>query len=633
VKRSLLAAGLLLAARAALVAAQVVDTTRADSLARDTTDYTAQFLKAQQDARRLIPVAPRIGAGALLPLGTRFVFNRDSIAWHNAETVSDLLTKVPGVFLLRGGWVGRPELPTYHGRGATSVDYVVDGVPYYPMGQDSVSVDPSMLPMGFLDRVEIERLPGHLRVYLFTHRHDRSVPYSRIGIASGDLSIARYQGALEKRSSRGIGFAAAFDHLSVPAQQGVSGDYSNTQARLRLEYVPSARFAAELQYLLSSPDREPVLGDPAPRDTLSRARHGSRGDLTARVFLARRADGLGPRLDLIASRTNWVDEIEKDSTQAVINGLEVDGVLVSADTVFVTRRHQRALSQVGALLAYRLPAASLEGSVFYRSAWTPLEVRARGGVAPSRWLTASLEGVYSRHDGGRNSEWLTARAGVALPFGLSAGAVYRRGSEVSLPAILTDPAQKLDDRSLLATWRRGFAEIEATYSSTAGYRPTGFAQYPHLTTIAPSGRTQWISVNARIAPRQWLILDGWYSTPQGTRPEGQPPTHSVINGTIQSKFLPTFKSGIFNLKLQFSVENWGTGVLARDTAGTAIVLKGATHMRYYIGLQIGAFQAYYNRYNVAGARLPYVPDSNPSRGGLGPPRFASTFGVRWEFSN
>lgn len=631
--RSLLAAGLLLAARAALVGAQVVDTTRADSLARDTTDYTAQFLKAQQDARRLIPVAPRIGAGELLPFRTRVVFDRDSILWHNAETVSDLLNKLAGVFILRGGWAGRPELPTFQARGATSVDYVLDGVPFLPIGQDSLMVDPSILPMSFLARVEIERLPGHLKVYLFTHRHDRTVPYSRIGIASGDLQIARYQGTLEKRSSKGFGFAVAFDHLSVPAQQGVSGDYSNTQARLRLDYVPSARLAAEIQYLLSSPDREAVFPEESPQDTLSRARHGSRKDLSARIFLARRADGLGPRLDLIASRTNWIDEIEKDSTRTIVNQLEYNGVLVKAETVFVTSRHRRGVTQLGAMLGYRLPAASLDGSMFYRSSWTPLDVQARGGIAPSRWLTASLEGVYRRHDEGRSSEWLAARAGITLPMGFSASGVWRRGSEVALPSITADQAQDLDDRSIMAAWQGGFAEVEASYSSNAGYRPAPFAQYPHLASIGPSGRTNWITVNARIAPRQWLVLDGWYSTPQGTRPEGQPPTQSVINGTIQSKFLPTFKSGIFNVKLQFSMENWGTGIIARDQDDSPITLKGATHIRSYIGLQIGAFMAYYNRYNVQGTRLPYVPDSNPAGAGLGPPAFASTFGVRWEFSN
>lgn len=630
---SLLAAGLFIAARASLLGAQVVDTTRADSLARDTTDYTALFLKAQQDAKRLIPVLPRVGAGTLLPFRTRVIFDRDTILWHNAETVSDVLTKIPGVFLLRGGWAGRPELPAYQARGSTSVEYVLDGIPYLPIGQDSTMLDPTLLPLSFLDRIEVEKLPGLLRVLLFTHRHDRSVPYSRIGIASGDLQIARYQGELQKSSATGIQFTAAFDHFSVPAQPSVSGDYSNTQGWLRLGYVPSARFGAEIQYFLNAPNREAVLAESGAKDTLSRARRGSRKDVQGRIFLARRADGLGPRLDLLVSHTGWVDELQKDSTQAVVNGVEFNGDLIAQDTIFVKTRHRRSFTQAGAVLGYRLPAASLDGSIFYRSTWTPLEARARGGVMPTRWLTGSLEGAYLRHEGNRNSTWVTARAGVTLPYGFSASGVLRRGSAVALPSIRTDSAQDLDDRSLTAGIRWGFGEIEASYSSNAGYRPASYPQYAQLASIGPSGRTEWISVNARIAPRQWLVFDGWYSTPRGTRPEGQPPTHSILNATIQSKFLPTFRSGIFNLKLQFTVESWGTGILARDTAGVPITLRGATQMRYYIGLQIGAFQAYYDRYNVAGARLPYVPDAKPGRAGLGPPRFASTFGVRWEFSN
>ena len=43
--RAIAALALLLVARPA--AAQVIDTTRADSLARDTTDWTAEFLRGQ----------------------------------------------------------------------------------------------------------------------------------------------------------------------------------------------------------------------------------------------------------------------------------------------------------------------------------------------------------------------------------------------------------------------------------------------------------------------------------------------------------------------------------------------------------------------------------------------------------
>jgi hypothetical protein len=629
VTHRLLTAAFLLAAGISPLAAQVADTTRADSLARDTTDYTAQFLKAQQDARRLIPVPPRIGAGTLLPAATRVVLGHDSILWHNAETVSDVLTKVPGVFLLRGGWAGRPELPAYQARGASSVEYVLDGIPYLPMGQDSLQVDPSLLPLSFIDRIEIERLPGLLRVLLFTHRHDRSVPHSRIGIASGDLEIARYQGVLEQRNALGLGFTAAFDHFSVPAQPSVSGDYRNTQGLVRLDYIPSDRFGAVFQYLRNSPEREAVVSSETPVDTLSLARAGTRTDISGRVFLARGgASGLGPRLDLVVARTGWADEIEKDSTRILTDSLDDSGNVVKTDTTYAIEDHRRSVTQAGVIAGYRLPAASLEGSAFWRSTWTPLEIRLRAGLAPSSWLTASVDAVYLRHDLGRVNSWITGRAGVVFPMGFSVSAVWRKGYGLSFPALRTDLPHDLDDRSLIGGWRSRRAEVEVSYTSNIGFRPRGYAQYPELAAISPSQRTNWITVNARIAPLQWVILDGWYSSPQGTRPEGQPPTHSIINATVQSKFLPTFKSGIFNLKLQATMENWGTGVLAHNADGDPVTLRGSTQMRAYIGLQIGAFTAYYDRYNLLGARddLGYVPR-------LGVPGFASTFGVRWEFLN
>ena len=208
----------------------------------------------------------------------------------------------------------------------------------------------------------------------------------------------------------------------------------------------------------------------------------------------------------------------------------------------------------------------------------------------------------------------------------SASGVWRKGREVAAPAILSDSAQDLDDRSVTAGWHFGFGEIEGSYSWNAGFQPIGYDQFPGIPRIAPSGRTEWASINARIAPRQWLVLDGWYSTPQGRRPEGQPPTHSIVNATIQSKFLPTFRSGIFNLKLQISMEGWSPAALGRDSTGAAVTIKGATFFRGYIGLQIGSFTAYYDRYNLGGTRLDWIP-------GMRPPAYASTFAVRWEFLN
>lgn len=633
-RRVLALAALVAAGGAVSLPAQVADTTRADSTARDTTDYTGLYLKAQQDAHRLVPVPPRPGAAALLPAGTRLIIDRDSILWHNAETVSDLLAKVPGVFLLRGGWTGRPELPAYQARGASSVEYVLDGIPYLPIGQDSVMVDPSLLPLSFMDRVEVERLPGQLRVFLFTRQNDRVAPFSRIGIATGDLQYARYQGVLQKRSVRGIGLTGGFDHLTVPAQPSTPGDYSNTQGWIRLDYLPRPGRGAALQLLTNAPDRQVVLSGGSTGDTVSRARHGGRRDLTGSAFWARKPEGLGPRFDVFLSRTAWTDHIEKDTSVVIVTrdttvrtqrGTDSTYAL-PPDTTRIPRDHTRSFTQAGAAFAWRRPDASFEANLTYRTTWTPVDVRVRAGLAPNRRVSASLEGAYLTHNGSRSSNWLTARAGIRLPRGFVALGQWRRGRAVTLPAILADTAVTLDDRSVALSWHASFAEAEVTYAWDGAFAPSTWAQYPGLAALGTSNRTEWVTVNARVAPRQWMVLDGWYSTPQGARPEGQPPTHSIINGTIQSKFLPTFTSGIFNLKLQISMENWSTGTFGRDRAGLPVILKGATYLRGYIAFQIGAFTAYFDRYNAGGTGLAYVP-------GLPIPKYAQTFGVRWEFAN
>ena len=629
--RTCVAAVFWLAALTIRLNAQVVDTTRADSVRRaDTTDYTALFLKSQADAKQLIPAAPRIGAATLLPFRTRVVIDRDSIIWHGAETVSDLLTRVPGVYLLRGGWAGRPELPAYQAHGAAAVSYMLDGMPLFPLGQDSLMIDPSVLPLSFIDRIEIDRLPGQLVVWLFTRHNDRNAPYSRIGIASGDLHIGRYQGQLEKRSAKGPGVTLAFDRLEVPVAKGATGQYTNTQAWIRLDYVRSTHAGAELQFFRSGPDRDSIMGTTG---VLSETRRGSRVDLIARTYYAPGSNGLGPRIDLLASRSSYSDDVEKDTTRTFKDRLapaapDDPGTVIGQDTILHIDKHHRGISQLGAIASYRLPLASFDGSFFWRSTWTPLEARLRGGVSPLSRITLSVEGVYQHHDAARTSSWVTARGGLALPLGFAANAEWRKGKAVDLPAILDDQSQSVDDRSVSLAWRGRLADLEGRFTTNAGFQPAGYAQYPALARIAPTARTDWLTLSGRISPRQWLSLNGWYNTPRSGHPEGQPPKHLLVNATIQSKFLPTYKSGIFNLKMQVSLEHWAAGVLgeANDSVATKLILPAATFFRAYLGLQVGSFTAYWDLYNMRGSDKFYVP-------GLPVEKFGQTFGVRWEFAN
>jgi hypothetical protein len=594
------------------VLGQVPDSARTDSTARDSTDYSELFLKTQEESRVRVRTVPRFGSPALLPALTRMVFDRDTIDWHNAETLSDLLTKIPGVYLWRGGWIGRPEPIDYQARGAASVEYFLDGFPFMALGPDSLAIDPSLFPLSFLSRVEVERLPGLLRIHLFSRRHDRLTPRTRVAVSSGDFDIARYQGSLEKRFSKGIGYAVAAEHLAVPLSRDQQGSYRNTAMWLQTSYVPSNRLSIMAQYFRNGPDREDVLSAGSPPDTLSQGLHGSRSDFQASVLYSPKGLPLGPHLGLFAGASAW----REDST---------DLSLGSALHTHV-RYVDQSLWQFGGTAGIRSRSASFDARVWHRSRWIPLEAKGSAAFAPASGLSATVEGTYGRYDGGRTAHSITARAGLQLPLQLRVAAIGRTGTFVDYPTIPTVPTRTGNELGLIAGFDRRRLALEAGYWHTDAFAPRSFPLYHMIAGMAPIPDANWLTVSGRIAPRQWFILDGWYSSPAGDRPEGQPPTHSIVNATIQSKFLRTFRSGIFGLKLQATMESWGTGVLGRDVDDNPITLKGATFFRGLIALQIGDFLAYYDRTNLRASRLGYVP-------GLSLLRLPSTFGVRWEFSN
>ena len=136
-----------------------------------------------------------------------------------------------------------------------------------------------------------------------------------------------------------------------------------------------------------------------------------------------------------------------------------------------------------------------------------------------------------------------------------------------------------------------------------------------------------MTVHARLTPLNWLTFETRYQNPlAGVIPDGTPPTHFLSTGTIRSHFLHNFPSGIFDLKLQAVVENWGAGIGGRDAQGAAIALPAATFFRSIIQFQIGPFIAYYDRINLGANRTGYVPKYQI-------PVAGTTFGIRWEFYN
>lgn len=591
----------------ALLGAPAVQAQFPPTTGADTSDVTARFLEADAETRRVITPLARPGADAILPPLSRVIFTRDSIEWANVSTVGDLLQQVPGLYLLRAGWIGQAAVPTFRGQGTRSVEYFLDGVPYLSIGADSTSVDPSMLPLSFYHRIEVERLPGMLRVHLFTRRHDRLAARTRVAITSGDLDVSRYQGSLERRFESGFGFSAAFDFLGVASlARPNENDYQNTNAVLQASWVPNPRRGLSVQYALSGPRRLAILGGGAtPPDTLARGHDESRRDLQARFYLRQRTDGLGGGIDLVATRTSWGMESKVDTIPDA----------------------ERRISQIGLIAGYRTPIASLTASGWRRSDWTPLDVTVAGAASPVDIVTGSLEFGYRRHELDRTSRWVMARAGVTMPLGFVASGTLRNGSMVEYPMVESDTAREVRERSATLGWETKMLGLEVGYAKTSAPTPAPYWTYPQLGIVGHTGDAEWRTARVRLTPRNWVTLDGWYSEPLGgATVDGQPPSHSMITGAIRSKFMRVFPSGFFELKLAMSVESFGTGTIGRTAEGEPITLRGATFARAQLQLQFGEFTAYLDRQNTLDSGAGWVP-------GIPALRAANAFGIRWVFWN
>ncbi|MGH7674837.1 MAG: hypothetical protein ACREMV_06140, partial [Gemmatimonadales bacterium] len=283
--------GLLLgAALGVRIAAAQADTTARDTTARDT-------------AVTIRPVLPAALPAGPLPPGTRYRFTPDSVLLSGSYTLSDLLTRIPGVYVARGGFYGQAEPVLLAGRGAVALEVYWDGVPYLPLGRDSIYLDPARISLAPLETIDVVVLPSLLRVYLVTARHASSEPFTAVHVVTGQqLDFARYQGAFAQRWRSGIGLALLADLNALDGQaQGSTAGFTGVDIWLGAEYVPGPRFGVSYQVSSSDWTRDERAG-------LVDKRKSHRVDHTVRAFLARRADGLGPRLELSASAATVTED-------------------------------------------------------------------------------------------------------------------------------------------------------------------------------------------------------------------------------------------------------------------------------------------------------------------------------------
>lgn len=571
---------------------------QADTTQRDTTAAARDTTPEPDTTEVLLPTFPSGLAPGPLPRGARYTFTADSLLLLSSRTLSDLLSHLPGVYVARGGWYGQAEIPLYGGRGAAGLELFVDGVPYLPLGRDSLYLDPARISLAPFERVDVVITPAILQVYLASVTHRSTNPRTQIGVMTGRQDISGYRAGYSKRSQSGLGATLLADWNSVG-----TGPLSNTTTSfgtsdflLKAEYVPAGgRIGAAFQLFSSSWHRN------AATDNRVDGWRQDRRERMLRVFMAQRGDGRGWR---------------------------VTGTLASSSISHDTLVQDRSVSMATVDASWTWRHASVLGTARFGAGAAPTQLEGRAGWIPLAPITVSGAFRQTLYADGRRGIRAFGSAGLLLPYGFSARADAIWQNDVQSPFVTTDDLQRA---LAVAAWVRfdhPRLSVEVGRGRRDPFAPLGFARgIKTVDSLHPTPLTEFIAGHASIQIVPGLRVSGWYFDPVVGGGDFEPPHHARLSATFQSKFWRVFKSGIFALRGEVAMESWSRwGLGGIDSTGAQRQLGGASFVDTNLEMQLAGVTLFWTIQNINLMRASYVE-------GLGYPKASQSYGARWYFTN
>ena len=576
------------------------DTTQRDTTttqnARDTTTAPADT------AEQLLPTFPPVMATGPLPRGARYTFTADSLLFLSSQTLSDLLTHIPGVYVVRGGWYGQAEIALYGGRGSASFEIFVDGLPYLPLGRDSIYIDPARISLAAYERVDILVLPGTLQIYLASVTHSSTNPRTQIGIMSGRQNIAEYRAGYSRRSRSGFGMTIVADRTSMgPGPlSSTTTSFGTSDFLLKAEYVPpGGRMGASFELFTSSWKRSKT-DDQSPYRVVGWRQ--DRLDRVLRFFIAQRGDGLGWRVTTTLSSSSLTHDSLVGNRSASSGTLEASLIGRRASLVGIARGG----------------AGGMPSQFEARAGWT-------AGVVPLTVAGWFRQNLYAD---GRQGVRAYGTAGLRLPLGFSARAEATWQKDAQSPFVTTDDLQETLDMAGWVRFDHSRLMVEVGRGRRDPFAPLGFADgIVTVDSLHPSPLTEFIAARASLQLVPGLHLSGWYFDPIVGGGDFEPPHHARVSATFQSKFWRVFKSGIFALRGEVAVESWTRwGLGGLDSTGADREMTGASFVDTNIQMQLAGVTLFWTVRNANGMRSSYAE-------GLAYPQAVQSWGARWYFTN
>ena len=569
------------------------DSALADSVvARDTT-------LARDTVVAPLARAPR---GQALAIGGDYVWDRDALLSTGATSVLDLLERVPGITGFRTGFFLTPEHATYVG-GFGRVRVFYDGVELDALNPRAGGLlDLSEVEPWSLEEVAVERGAGELRVHLRSWRVQRTTPFTRTDVATGEYLSNLFRGLFGKRFRNGAALQFGLQQLATEEPQfGGDGDQlaifgrlgwargrwsvdGTIERRNRLQNAQSRRFeGADLPEL-----------------------EGLRQLAYARVAYGSPVEN-GPWLQLTAASQSFVEESEQ--RPAGEPGVPAD----AADT---TNSRAQYVAAAGWSSGPLQVAATGRMRIFAGEQIVSPAVRA--GVITSR-LQAQLFGERSAEDSTLRLDAevrLTPLPRVALT---AAAGRYTPDDETGREEVTA--ARGEAGLRLGRAWLVGgvLTQRGGTTRAPVVYDPTlADAELGTLTGFFGGVRgTIWRDVSADVLATHWDASDVGVAY--------RPATQVRAQLTLDTRWLRRFPSGEFGFKASGTFDH-RTGVGFPTLAGTLQETIATNVLTGMLEIRLQDAVAFLHARNATGVQYEYVP-------GLLMPRNVIMYGVRWQFWN
>ena len=584
------------------------DSARADSArARQRADSVRAAALARRAADSVKSPLARAELPPQADIGERYRWSREELFASGALTLGELLGRVPGVTDFASGWIATPHVNSYLGD-FRRIRLFYDGIELDALDlRIGPMNDLAAIPMWTLEELVVERGAEELRVYMRSWRVNKTTPYTRVDVATGDLSTNSYRGMFGRRfaNSGALQIGAHQYSTEDPRAQG-DGDQLSIFGRLGWAKKQWSADAVLLRTRRSRTEQLRAVEDEGSTLANIPALDATRSDAYARVGYGD-PDG-GRWLQIIASTSRFAETNTKtpptgtttgtepfvgdtvDSTASraqyvVTGGLKVLGATVSAAGRYRVYNHRWFLTP-SARIGYDRGMLSTTAYVEQQESDSTFrgDFSARLSPLPFLAIAGSL-GRMSPTSGNTRPTSLAYRGEV----GLRLGRMWATGGIMSLDTTIV-PAPRAYDTlytdAAIGTHRGMFATLRGPI---------------------------WKAVGLNVVATKWDSVDYL-------------PTYQVRSELyVNTSWLGRFPGGNFHVKASVAHE-YRTGVTFPVIEGPAQRSDQYRSITTLFELRLYDAVISWQYRNILGEIYEVIP-------GFTAPRAINFYGVRWDFFN